>query len=37
LAACQRREKAVFIQMITAARMAQFDGKDFKKAMKEIG
>jgi hypothetical protein len=34
--AIQRREKALYMQAITAARMAQYDSKQFKKAMKAL-
>lgn len=33
---CEKREKAVFRQMITAARLAQVDADSFKRAMKEL-
>jgi len=34
--AIKRREKAMYMQQITAARMAQFDSKGFKAAMKRL-
>ncbi len=32
----KRREKAAFMQQIMAARMAQYDAKGFKAAMKRL-
>lgn len=34
--AIKRREKAMFMQQITAARLAQQDAKSFKSAMKRL-
>lgn len=34
--AIKRREKAMFMQQIVAARMAQYDNKGFKAAMKRL-
>lgn len=34
--AMQKREKALYMQAIAAARMAQYDSKQFKKAMKAL-
>jgi hypothetical protein len=34
--AIQKREKALYMQAITAARMAQYDDKGFKAAMKVL-
>lgn len=36
LEACERREKAMYMQQITAARMAQYDDKGFKAAIKRL-
>jgi len=36
LQACERRERAFFIQSITAARLAQSDKESFGKAMQEL-
>jgi hypothetical protein len=35
-AAIEKREKAMYIQQITAARIAGYDNKGFKSAMKRL-